>query len=212
MNKLLVKLTARTATTLVRNVTGVIAESGGRAASPEEGQRLQRSVVDRVTSSRSPDYKKDIPHVQGILDSAGAYRGVKHTAGNSKKRQNKKQDSVAIGQKKESFIGKECVKLVGKYEELLEHIKETYKTVSDGDERKAHKVWGLWRQLWARLLEPVDPNRKKGTTSPPPVALRMARARKVKKLAEEFVQAFVHADGLTTAPGLRNPRNDEWNL
>eukprot|EP00873_Tetraselmis_striata_P044614 jgi/Tetstr1/464878/TSEL_009615.t1 len=118
------------------------------------------TLWDLRWSGYIPDYKKDIPHVQGILDSTGAYRGVKQTAVNSKKRQNKKHDSVAIGQKKESFIGKECIKLVGKYEELLEHIKETYKTVSDGNERKAHKVWGLWRQLWALLLEPVDPQER----------------------------------------------------
>eukprot|EP00873_Tetraselmis_striata_P008843 jgi/Tetstr1/429107/TSEL_019069.t1 len=35
---------------------------------------------------------------------------------NSKKRQNKKQDAVSIGQKKESFIGAECVKLIAQYD------------------------------------------------------------------------------------------------
>eukprot|EP00873_Tetraselmis_striata_P020893 jgi/Tetstr1/441157/TSEL_029417.t1 len=50
---------------------------------------------------------------------------------NSKKRQNKKQDSVTIMLKKESLIGEECIKLVGnKYEELPEHINETYKTTA----------------------------------------------------------------------------------
>lgn len=113
---------------------------------------------------------------------------------NSKKRQTKKQDSVAIGQKKESFIGEECVKLVGNYEHLLEHIKKTYKTVSQADEDKAQAAWELWRRLWTLLLKPVE-HVEEGTTSLPPMHLRVARAQEVKQLAQQFVTSFVNAAG-----------------
>eukprot|EP00873_Tetraselmis_striata_P002560 jgi/Tetstr1/422824/TSEL_013615.t1 len=53
---------------------------------------------------------------------------------NSKKRKNKKQVAASIAQKKESFIGVECMKLIAKYDKALEHVKETYPTVSASDE------------------------------------------------------------------------------
>eukprot|EP00873_Tetraselmis_striata_P013795 jgi/Tetstr1/434059/TSEL_023203.t1 len=56
---------------------------------------------------------------------------------NSNKRQNKKQDAVSIGQKMESFIGAECVKLIAQYDKALEHDMETYPTVSASDDVKA---------------------------------------------------------------------------
>lgn len=45
------------------------------------------------------------------------------------------------------------------------------------------------------LLEPIDPARKEGDARLPPLALRQARAKEVKALAEEFVEAFVNAAG-----------------
>eukprot|EP00873_Tetraselmis_striata_P026453 jgi/Tetstr1/446717/TSEL_034205.t1 len=64
---------------------------------------------------------------------------------NSKKRKNKKQDDVTcIGQKNESFIGAECVKLIAKYDKALEHnVRETYPTVSASDDVKAQIAWEI---------------------------------------------------------------------
>eukprot|EP00873_Tetraselmis_striata_P019008 jgi/Tetstr1/439272/TSEL_027714.t1 len=112
---------------------------------------------------------------------------------NSKKRQNRKQDAVSIGQKKESFIGAECVKLIAQYDKALEHVRETYPTVSASDDVKAQTAWEIWKQLWELLLEPVDPARSPGTAHMPPLHLREARAQQVKLVAEKFVQAFVNA-------------------
>eukprot|EP00873_Tetraselmis_striata_P007199 jgi/Tetstr1/427463/TSEL_001762.t1 len=113
---------------------------------------------------------------------------------NSKKRKNKKQDDVSIiGRKKESFIGAECIKLIAKYDKTLEHVRETYPTVSASDEVKAHTAWEIWMKLWELLLEPVDPACTPGTAQLPPLHLREARAQQVKQVAEKFVQAFVSA-------------------
>eukprot|EP00873_Tetraselmis_striata_P038861 jgi/Tetstr1/459125/TSEL_004573.t1 len=95
------------------------------------------------------------------------------------------------GTQKESFIGEECIKLVGKYEQLLDHIK--LKTVSPADEVNAHAAWSLWRQQWTLLLKPVDPSMQPGDASLPAMHLRVARATEVKVLAEAFVKAFVNA-------------------
>eukprot|EP00873_Tetraselmis_striata_P011366 jgi/Tetstr1/431630/TSEL_021160.t1 len=114
---------------------------------------------------------------------------------NIKKRQNKKQDAVSIGQKKESFIGAKCVKLIAQYDKALEHVKETYPTVSASDDVKAHTAWEIWKQPWELLLEPVDPARAPGTAQLPPQHLREARAQQVKQVAQKFVQAFVNAAG-----------------
>eukprot|EP00873_Tetraselmis_striata_P036431 jgi/Tetstr1/456695/TSEL_043396.t1 len=62
---------------------------------------------------------------------------------NSKKRKNKKQDDVSIGQKKESFIGAECIKLIAKYDKALEHVRETYPTVSASDDVKTQTAWEI---------------------------------------------------------------------
>eukprot|EP00873_Tetraselmis_striata_P045323 jgi/Tetstr1/465587/TSEL_010234.t1 len=114
---------------------------------------------------------------------------------NSKKRHNKKQYAASIGQKKESFIGAECVKLIAQYDKALEHVRETYPTVSASDDVKAQTAWEIWKQLWELLLEPVDPARAPGTAQLPPLHLREARAQHVKQVAEKFVQAFVNAAG-----------------
>eukprot|EP00873_Tetraselmis_striata_P002777 jgi/Tetstr1/423041/TSEL_013812.t1 len=66
----------------------------------------------------------------------------------SKKRQNKEQDALSIGQKKESFIiGAECVKLFALYDKALEHVRETYPTVSASDDVKAQTAWETCKQL-----------------------------------------------------------------
>eukprot|EP00873_Tetraselmis_striata_P017916 jgi/Tetstr1/438180/TSEL_026780.t1 len=82
---------------------------------------------------------------------------------NSKKRQNKKQHAVSIGEKKKSFVGAKCVKLIAHYDKALEHVRETYPTVSASDDVKAQTAWEIRKQLWELLLEPVDPARAPGT-------------------------------------------------
>eukprot|EP00873_Tetraselmis_striata_P019981 jgi/Tetstr1/440245/TSEL_028596.t1 len=62
---------------------------------------------------------------------------------NSKKRKNKKQVAVSIAQKKESFIGAECMKLIAKYDKALEHVRETYPTVCAPDDVKAQTAWEI---------------------------------------------------------------------
>eukprot|EP00873_Tetraselmis_striata_P023177 jgi/Tetstr1/443441/TSEL_031452.t1 len=88
---------------------------------------------------------------------------------NSKKRQNKKQDAVSIGQKKEFFIGAKCVKLIAQYDKALEHFRETCPTVSASDDVKAQTAWEICKHLWELLLEPVDPARAPGTAQLPPL-------------------------------------------
>eukprot|EP00873_Tetraselmis_striata_P002488 jgi/Tetstr1/422752/TSEL_013549.t1 len=114
---------------------------------------------------------------------------------NSKKRKNKKQDAVSIGQKKEPFIGAECMKLIAKYDKALEHVRETNPTVSASDDVKAQTAREICKQLWELLLAPVDPTRAPGTAQLPPLHLHAARVQHVKQEAEKFVQAFVNAAG-----------------
>eukprot|EP00873_Tetraselmis_striata_P022188 jgi/Tetstr1/442452/TSEL_003198.t1 len=114
---------------------------------------------------------------------------------NSKKRKNKNQVDVSIAQKKESFIGAECMKLIAKYDKALKHVMETYPTVSASDDVKAHAACEICKQLCELPLEPVDPARAPGTARLPPMHLREARAQHVKQVAEKFVQAFVNVAG-----------------
>eukprot|EP00873_Tetraselmis_striata_P009483 jgi/Tetstr1/429747/TSEL_001924.t1 len=64
----------------------------------------------------TPEYLQTLQH--WMFDELGS-------TVNGKKRKSKKQDDVSIGQKKESFIGAECMKLIAKYDKALKHIKET---------------------------------------------------------------------------------------
>eukprot|EP00873_Tetraselmis_striata_P041778 jgi/Tetstr1/462042/TSEL_007113.t1 len=114
---------------------------------------------------------------------------------NNKKRKNKKQVVVSIAQKKESFIGAECMKLIAKYDKALEHVWETSSTVSAPDDVKAQTAWENCKHLWELLLEHVDPARAPGTTQLPPLHMQEARAQQVKHVAEKFVQAFVNVAG-----------------
>eukprot|EP00873_Tetraselmis_striata_P021890 jgi/Tetstr1/442154/TSEL_030306.t1 len=114
---------------------------------------------------------------------------------NNMKRRKKKQDVVSIGQKKESFIDAECMKLVAKYDKALEHVMETYPTVSASDSVKAQTAWEICKQLWELLLEPVDPARALGTAQLPPLHLREVRAQQIKHVTEKAVHAFVNAAG-----------------
>eukprot|EP00873_Tetraselmis_striata_P042675 jgi/Tetstr1/462939/TSEL_007887.t1 len=98
-----------------------------------------------------------------------------------------------LARRRESFIGAECVKLIAQYDKALEHVRETYPTVSASDDAKAQTAGEIWKQLWELLLEPVDPARAPGTAQLPPMHLREARAQQAKQVAEKFVHAFVNA-------------------
>eukprot|EP00873_Tetraselmis_striata_P018979 jgi/Tetstr1/439243/TSEL_027685.t1 len=112
---------------------------------------------------------------------------------NSKKRTNNKQVVVSIAEKKESFIGAECMKLIAKYDKALEHVRETYPTVSAPDDVKTQTAWKICKQLWELLMEPVDPARAPGTAQLPPLHLQEARAQQVQQVVEKFLQRLLDA-------------------
>eukprot|EP00873_Tetraselmis_striata_P039302 jgi/Tetstr1/459566/TSEL_004931.t1 len=66
---------------------------------------------------------------------------------NSKTRKNEKQIAISIAEKKESFIGAKCMKLIAKYDKALEHVRETYPTVSASDDVKARTAREISKQL-----------------------------------------------------------------
>jgi hypothetical protein len=94
----------------------------------------------------------------------------------SKKRQSKKQDSVSIGQRKESFIGEECIKLLAGHERLLEHVRASFPAVCEADHDKAAKALELYVDLWKLLVEPIQFPQTKEL---PPLVMRKKRAREV---------------------------------
>jgi hypothetical protein len=93
----------------------------------------------------------------------------------SKKRQSKKQDFVSIGERKESFIGDECIKLLACHDRLLEHVRAS-PTVCQADHDKAAKAWELYVDLWKLLVEPIQFPQTKEL---PPLLTRQKRAREV---------------------------------
>jgi hypothetical protein len=54
---------------------------------------------------------------------------------------------VSIGQKKESFIGEESIKLLAGHEQLLEHVRASFPTVCEADHDKPAKAWELYVDL-----------------------------------------------------------------
>jgi hypothetical protein len=124
--------------------------------------------------------------IEALQDWVLATIGIKVS---SKKRQSKKQDSVSIGRRKESFIGEEWNKLLLSHEQLLDYMTGKYK-LNNAYVAMAKMAWRSYQHVWDLMLTPIQ---TLATKDVPHLSDRKRRSSLVKALAEAFVKAFTNA-------------------
>lgn len=116
-----------------------------------------------------------------------------HVRCNSSKRASKNQDAVVIMRRKESFIGRECTRLLGKYQQLVDYV---YDVMLKGKfpQRKANAkaAWAAFDSLWQHLTTRIGPE---GAKQLPSQDLRDAAAAECQRLADLFIRSFALAAG-----------------
>lgn len=117
---------------------------------------------------------------------------------NSSKRANKNQDAVKIMNRKESFIGRECLHLLDVHEKLIDYIFDTMLEGKQPPEVKARALaaWTDFDNLWEHLNTRIG---EEGSNRLPPQADRDAAAAETQRLGDLFVRSFALAGGSSSS-------------
>lgn len=117
---------------------------------------------------------------------------------NSTIRKSKNQDAPdLLMKKKESFIGKECQKILGQYEKVVNHawdkvIKNGKHKELEARKQQAMEAWEQFRLLWTHLCTRIG---APDSDTMPDKTTRARAARRTQMLGDRFVHSFCLAAG-----------------